>query len=613
MKVLYRSSFLQKAVLIIASISITTSLSLPLTSKADAANQSVQQIVEERSKAEIEQKWMQYLPLDLTKMKTYEVSPNVIAPYSAGKLDDKFLQDALNATNFARYLAGLPDDLELDYSLEAQQQATAVLMSRLGTLSHYPSQPADMNKDFYELAYKGASSSNLSAGRKSLYNTVFSGYMSDNGSNNLPTVGHRRWIINPQMKATMFGFATNDSSTYTHYSSMYAFNRDRDPNEVIYDYVAWPSAGFFPIDVLNKNDPWSVSLNTTIYDKTKTSDIYVTISRDSDQKSWKLDSSTTDLSGNYFNVNKVNYGIDNAIIFRPDNINDYIPNDVYHVTIHNVYTLDGQKTSISYDTTLFQLQATYKNTATRYLLVGQKLTFPINGTPTRYTSSNPSIASVDKNGVVSAHKAGYAYITVDGYLGTSNDTISIQVSQKSNYPINNWAMPNIQKANEYGLLYSNIYNYNLKYAVTRYEFVNYVVGMLTALNPDMNLSSYYDKKSPFTDVSNGSDEIIWAYENGIINGTGNNKFSPEATITREQAAVLLLNVYNYLGGINQSTEKLRFTDQSKVSSWAKNAVDSITSLSIMNGISATSFDPKGKYSHEQTITTLLRLFESFDK
>jgi hypothetical protein len=499
----------------------------------------------------------------------------------------------------------------LDYTIAEQQQAGAVLMSELGTITHYPKQPAGMADNFFQLGNKAASSSNLSAGRSSLYDTVFFGYMADNSASNLESVGHRRWIINPQMKKTMFGLAYNPSSNYSYYSTMYSFNRDRDHDDVSYQYITWPSAGLFPTEILTARDPWSVTLNPTRYDPEKFNEIYVTMHRESDKKQWKLDATSKNKDGDFFKMELSGYGISNAVIFRPSDIGSYVADDVYHVTLHNVYTIDGQKTSISYATQMIDLQATYKNSSTRYAIVGQTLNFPINGTATRYISSDPTIASVDKNGVVTAHNEGYVTISVDNYLSKSNSSISLNVAKQMYYPINEWAQASITQANEIRLLSNNPYYNDLKIAVTREEFVEYVIAMLEALNINIDYSSYYDKQSPFSDVSSYHNSIIWAYEHGIISGTGNGKFSPYDTITREQAATLLLNVYKYLNGNEMPATIAAFADQDKIASWAKNSVKRAAELSIMGGVSGNRFDPKGKYSHEQTIVTMLRLYQKF--
>ena len=49
---------------------------------------------------------------------------------------------------------------------------------------------------------------------------------------------------------------------------------------------------------------------------------------------------------------------------------------------------------------------------------------------------------------------------------------------------------------------------------------------------------------PFQDVDTGAGYLAMAYELGIVNGTSKTTFSPEKTATREQAAVMLMRVYD---------------------------------------------------------------------
>ena len=52
----------------------------------------------------------------------------------------------------------------------------------------------------------------------------------------------------------------------------------------------------------------------------------------------------------------------------------------------------------------------------------------------------------------------------------------------------------------------------------------------------------YDANGPFSDVnpnSPGATAVAWAYDLGIVRGTGGTLFVPDRPITREEAAVLL--------------------------------------------------------------------------
>ncbi|MDO5805125.1 MAG: leucine-rich repeat protein [Eubacteriales bacterium] len=92
-----------------------------------------------------------------------------------------------------------------------------------------------------------------------------------------------------------------------------------------------------------------------------------------------------------------------------------------------------------------------------------------------------------------------------------------------------------------------------------------------------------DNNSGFTDVSKSdwySKAVAWAYQNGYASGVGNNRFEPNANVTREQFAQFM---YNYTGKPETQTDVLsQFPDGSSVT-WSKNAMTWAVSNKIING------------------------------
>ena len=82
--------------------------------------------------------------------------------------------------------------------------------------------------------------------------------------------------------------------------------------------------------------------------------------------------------------------------------------------------------------------------------------------------------------------------------------------------------------------------------------------------------------NPFTDVADDAwytKAVIWAANNGIVNGVAKNTFAPDDSITREQIAAML---YRYAGAEAAKEDKLSaFPDAAKVSDWAKEALNDI--------------------------------------
>ena len=93
---------------------------------------------------------------------------------------------------------------------------------------------------------------------------------------------------------------------------------------------------------------------------------------------------------------------------------------------------------------------------------------------------------------------------------------------------------------------------------------------------------------------------------GVVNGVGNGNFAPPDTLTREQAATMLARLSNALG--KQIPENApTFSDSGSVSDWATAAVGQMQSAGIMGGVGNNMFSPKGDYTREQSIVTMLRL------
>lgn len=126
-----------------------------------------------------------------------------------------------------------------------------------------------------------------------------------------------------------------------------------------------------------------------------------------------------------------------------------------------------------------------------------------------------------------------------------------------------------------------------------------------------------DGNFPFADVKieNGgiyaeqmAQAVYLLHQNGVISGTGENTFSPEGLITRQEAAAML---YRLCGAMQYELPagELTFDDSDQIASWAREAVAAITAAGIMNGVGNGNFDPTGVYSNEQSALTLLRLYK----
>jgi hypothetical protein len=572
---------------------------------------------------EIRDTFKQYRPLSqsfnyMSSTDIFEQMPSYQAPMDPGKLKKQYIEDGIHAINFIRYLAGLPNDVEADWSLEKQEQAAAMVNALNGRLSHSPDQPSGMDDALFALAYAGASSSNLYGGNPTLYSNV-TGYMSDSDSSNIDRVGHRRWILNPRMKKTMFGFTFNTAESSSPYGAMYAFNKDRGVNEVQYDYVSWPSAGYFPQELFAPSDAWSVSLNPDKFDDTRTSSVQVSLTRERDNKSWSFDANDTDPSGKFFNVETSSYGIPYCIIFRPDDIKAFEGEDKFKVDIQGIYLKNGEQTAISFETTMFEMvrEPSFRIDSVQ-LVPGEQLrlntglgTLGDEGLSPLFSSSNNSVAGVDANGNITATSSGSASIEVNQYF---KSTQYFQVTVKNADPkdqISSWARDYYSRAKANGIV-SVSSDSKYQTAVNRYTFAKEVLKVYeNVLGKSVDSAS-----SPFKDIQDA--DISLAYQLKLIKGTSDTAFSPWKTITRQEAATLLNNMVQIMNEQGQPAASTAaasaqpFKDDSSIAAWAKDSVYRSVNLGLLNGTGSNMFQPAEKLTLEQSYVMLQKLLDLYE-
>ena len=120
--------------------------------------------------------------------------------------------------------------------------------------------------------------------------------------------------------------------------------------------------------------------------------------------------------------------------------------------------------------------------------------------------------------------------------------------------------------------------------------------------------------NPFTDVADDAwytKAVIWAANNGIVNGVAKNTFAPDASITREQIATML---YRYAGAEAAKEDKLSaFPDAAKVSDWAKEALNWAVASGLINGVAdangTANLEPQATATRAQIATILMRWLE----
>lgn len=140
-------------------------------------------------------------------------------------------------------------------------------------------------------------------------------------------------------------------------------------------------------------------------------------------------------------------------------------------------------------------------------------------------------------------------------------------------------------------------------------------GMIVTILHRMEGEPGVTGKCPFSDVAAGSyyeSAVTWASANGIVEGYGGGKFGPESSITREQLAAILYRYAAYRGyDTSASSDISGFSDASAVSGYAAAAMKWACAAGLMNGVGGGRLDPQGRTTRAQLSAVLMRFNTAF--
>ncbi len=171
------------------------------------------------------------------------------------------------------------------------------------------------------------------------------------------------------------------------------------------------------------------------------------------------------------------------------------------------------------------------------------------------------------------------------------------------YP-DNWSRPALMFAVENGILKGDaMHNLNPEKNITRAEMAAVLVRLLGA-EGSADLSAYAD-----------ADPAAWYYTElsaavaaGIFNGTTATTIAPMASITREQAMVVLCRAFG-IAAINHSAYE-EFTDGNTIAEYARPCVGALRYMELVKGYSDGSIKPKDPISRAEVAQLLFNLFDT---
>ncbi len=200
---------------------------------------------------------------------------------------------------------------------------------------------------------------------------------------------------------------------------------------------------------------------------------------------------------------------------------------------------------------------------------------------------------------------GFRFKSEDGQKWESyNHRLPLTEITFNNSKPSAWAEKEVRRAYEidvvpYQLKDKLIYTDNM----TREKFCDVLASML-------ELKDMMPEKETarFTDTTN--ENVIRLGSAGIISGYDDGSFRPKNSITREEAAMLLYKTAKYMGYKDHKFSRYTYADDENIGDWAKTAVYQMNKTQVMTGVGDDKFAPKDNYTNEQSIATILRLYDT---
>ena len=192
-----------------------------------------------------------------------------------------------------------------------------------------------------------------------------------------------------------------------------------------------------------------------------------------------------------------------------------------------------------------------------------------------------NIGSITPTGVFTAERDGKGAIVISAGTTKLSIPVTVQSMPFTDVPLNAWYYNAVQYVYDNDLMNgTDPTRFSPSLTTTR--------AMLVQVLYNKEGRPAVDYAGTFTDVPETqwyAPAVEWAYREGIANGTGNGKFSPNAAITREQLAVMLYHYAVYAGSTDTTTrgDTAAFTDAADIHSWASDAVEWAVGVGVLKG------------------------------
>ena len=173
-----------------------------------------------------------------------------------------------------------------------------------------------------------------------------------------------------------------------------------------------------------------------------------------------------------------------------------------------------------------------------------------------------------------------------------------------------WAKSAVDTARNAGIVPEQV-DQAYTQSITRADFCALAAAVYRTWEKSGNVKSVEKTAVSFSDTKD--EDVLLCASLGVVNGVGNGKFAPQQQLTRQQAASMLHRLGNLRKDAkNEVKDRMPhvFADGADIQAWARSDVYWAYNSGVMNGVSGNRFAPNNSYTHEQSIATMLRLYDT---
>ncbi|MCG7215714.1 FG-GAP-like repeat-containing protein [Paenibacillus mucilaginosus] len=227
-------------------------------------------------------------------------------------------------------------------------------------------------------------------------------------------------------------------------------------------------------------------------------------------------------------------------------------------------------------------------------------------------------AAVELLGIYHLDESGGKWNYAGGKPDVPNGTLEAALTHNSKYAVLEYSKSYTDVTAQHWA-YDTIRVLSAKHAVqgvTASEFapekITTRADFVTILVRALGIPYAEDRSTPFVDLPAGewyTGAAAAAVQAGLVQGVDETHFAPEAPITREQMAALMVRAYEYKSGkrLTAGGQLNSYHDADQVSSWAADAVNKAITAGFMQGRSEGYFDPTAEATRAETAAVIYKL------